>query len=120
MAVLTKDYFSASYLKPRIDYFFVRTSNSKPNGVPVDYEWEVVYPGWRLLNLYRDKKIKWSKYTEQYRTHLKEHPAEILATWNEIQSLAGNKCIVLLCWCKDEKFCHRTLLLEHLQERGLA
>ena len=70
-------------------------------------------PSIELLNDYRKKKIDWSEYEKRY---LKEMEAnkELIKKLRE-RSDKG-EIITLLCWERDDGFCHRRLLKDLMEK----
>ena len=65
-----------------------------------------------LLRDFLDKKVDWPEYEKRYRAEM-EGKEELLRTWAE---RARREDITLLCACKDESRCHRTLLKRCLEK----
>lgn len=64
-------------------------------------------PSIELLNGYREKKTDWSEYGERYLKEMEDKKKLI----KELKSRSDNgEVISLLCWEKDDRFCHRRLL----------
>ena len=64
-------------------------------------------PSIELLNDYRNKKIDWSEYEKRYLKEM-ESKKELIS---ELKKRSDNgEVISLLCWEKDDRFCHRRLL----------
>jgi len=64
-------------------------------------------PSIELLNDYRNKKIDWSEYEKRYLKEM-ENKKELIS---ELKKRSDNgEVISLLCWEKDDRFCHRRLL----------
>ena len=79
-----------------------------------DYdEWlRELAPSIELLNDSRKKKIDWNGYVERYLREM-DNKKEL------IEKLKGRsdkgEIITLLCWEKDDRFCHRRLLKELIE-----
>ena len=74
-----------------------------------DYdEWlRELAPSVELLNDYRKKKIDWSEYERRYLKEM-EDKKELI---KELKKRSDKgEVISLLCWEKDDSFCHRRLL----------
>ena len=64
-------------------------------------------PSVELLNDYRNKKINWSEYKQRYLKEMEDRK-EII---KELKKRSDEgEVITLLCWEKDDRFCHRRLL----------
>ncbi len=64
-------------------------------------------PSIELLNDYRNKKVDWSEYEKRYLKEM-ESKKELIS---ELKKRSDNgEVISLLCWEKDDRFCHRRLL----------
>jgi len=83
-----------------------------------DYdEWlREVAPSSDLLNKYRNKKIDWDEYEVIYLKEMedKKELIEKLRTRSD-----RGEIITLLCWEKDDRFCHRRLLKNLIEESGM-
>jgi uncharacterized protein YeaO (DUF488 family) len=64
-------------------------------------------PSIELLNDYRNKKIDWSEYEKRYLKEM-EGKKELIRKLKK-RSDEG-EMVSLLCWEKDDRFCHRRLL----------
>ena len=64
-------------------------------------------PSIELLNDYRKKKIDWSEYEKRYLIEM-ENKKELI---KELKRRSDDgEVISLLCWERDDSFCHRRLL----------
>jgi len=63
-----------------------------------------------LLRGFLDGKVPWPEYKKRYHAEMRAKPA-LLESWAE---RARKETITLLCSCKEERFCHRSLLKEIL------
>jgi len=64
-------------------------------------------PSIELLNDYRRKKIDWNEYEIRYLKEM-EDKQELI---KELKKRSDRgEVITLLCWEKDDRFCHRRLL----------
>jgi uncharacterized protein YeaO (DUF488 family) len=98
----------------RDDYYRVSIANSYPKGMMVDYEWNMVKPGWDLVKTYKDGDISVQEYAIGYH-HLLRGDINLLGvSLDGIRHLAGSKPIVFLCWEREGEFCHRHLLMDFL------
>ena len=67
-------------------------------------------PSLELLREFQ-KKGNWEEYARRYRAEMRSKP-EFLKTW---AGRAREETITLLCSCKDETRCHRSLLKKILE-----
>ena len=74
-----------------------------------DYdEWlKELAPSIELLNGYRDKKIDWNEYEKRYLREMEDKEGLIKELKNRSDE---GEVITLLCWEKDDRYCHRRLL----------
>jgi uncharacterized protein YeaO (DUF488 family) len=74
-----------------------------------DYdEWlRELAPSIELLNDYRKRKIDWSEYEKRYLREM-ENKKDLIKELRKRSD--GGEMISLLCWEKDDRFCHRRLL----------
>ena len=71
-------------------------------------------PSKELLNDYRKKKIPWSEYEKRHLQEMEQH-SELI---RELKKRSDEgEVITLLCWEKDDSFCHRRLLKELIENR---
>jgi uncharacterized protein YeaO (DUF488 family) len=63
-----------------------------------------------LLRGFLDKEVAWPEYVKRYRAEMREKP-DLLRLWSE---RGRREKLTLLCGCKDETHCHRSLLRELL------
>ena len=73
-------------------------------------------PSAELLRSYRAGRIEWEEFAGRYRAGVSER-WELL---NELARRAARDTVTLLCGCRDESRCHRTLLSEAVEERQRA
>lgn len=76
----------------------------------------VLAPTWDLVMGLKNGKITWIQYEELYLKLLNER---MITRFNEFKKLlqeARESDLVLLCYCKDERFCHRRLAKEFLEK----
>jgi uncharacterized protein YeaO (DUF488 family) len=109
-----------------------------------DEWWKELAPSKSLWRDYlKDKKIDWPEYSRRYKTEIKDNPQGVKAlhklSSKSINGIAksnkhnGNqqeqqklhsqdhpiiksKVVTLLCHCKDEKYCHRSIVKSMLDE----
>lgn len=79
-----------------------------------DYdEWlRELAPSAELLNDSRKKKISWNEYEERYLKEMQNKEGLIRKLKERSDS---GELITLLCWEKDDKFCHRRLLKDLIE-----
>ncbi len=75
-------------------------------------------PTWDLVMGLKDKKISWAQYEEGYLKLLGERLKTRRAEFISIVEMARDKDIYLICFCMDERYCHRRLAKDFLL--GLA
>ncbi len=73
-----------------------------------DYdEWiKELAPSIGLLNDYRNRKIDWSEYEKRYINEMGDKKQLV----KELKNKSKFEVITLLCWERDDRFCHRRLL----------
>jgi uncharacterized protein YeaO (DUF488 family) len=82
-----------------------------PRGVrkdAVDGWQKELAPGVGLLRDYQSGRVEWAEFARRYRAEMRRH-RELIAGLAR-RSRKGN--VTLLCGCKDESRCHRSLLKE--------
>jgi len=70
-------------------------------------------PSIELLNDYRKRKIDWSEYVRRYLKEM-ENKKELIKELKKRSD--GGEVIGLLCWEKDDRFCHRRLLKDLIEK----
>ncbi|MGH9362826.1 MAG: DUF488 domain-containing protein [Thermoanaerobaculia bacterium] len=70
-------------------------------------------PSDELLDAYNRKQVPWPEYRKRYHAEMRAK-SDLLRAWAE---RAERETVTILCWCKDERFCHRSLLREILERR---
>jgi uncharacterized protein YeaO (DUF488 family) len=99
------------------DGYRVLATRFWPRGVPrsqVDEYISKLAPSKQLLKEYKDVPLSWADFTDRYRQELSLEEQQ-----SELKRLAGvarTKTITLLCFCAEERGCHRTLLREAIVE----
>lgn len=85
----------------------------KPSYVTIHKELRSLAPPWILLNAYRNGEITEAQYTEVFSEQLlKLNPKTIL---DELELIASDDELVIMCHCGSKSFCHRHLVAEWLQ-----
>lgn len=64
-----------------------------------------------LIDDWKAGEVEWPDFRKRYRKAMKDQKARI----RELAERAGDETITLLCGCKDEKRCHRSLLKEMVE-----
>ena len=67
-------------------------------------------PSTELLKGFRANELDWEQFAERYRAEMAARP-EVLA---QLRDLASKGKVTLMCSCKDDAHCHRTLLRDLL------
>jgi uncharacterized protein YeaO (DUF488 family) len=90
-----------------------------PRGVPkssVDgWEKELGAPA-DLITDWKSGSIKWDEFVKRYRKAMRGQKQKI----GELRDRSRSETITLLCSCKDEQRCHRTLLKKMIEKGGRA
>lgn len=77
-------------------------------------DWSFLGPEYLNVVAYKNKEITEEEYSKRYLSYLEE-------SWPRFENfLQFNYCknIVLLCYEKPDKFCHRHLLAQFLRDHG--
>jgi len=95
------------------DGYRILTMRFWPRGIPrtsIDY-WEKEFgPSVELLKAGRSDVFNWEEYSRRYIAEMSHRPSEL----ERLYKLSRYRKVTLLCGCKDENFCHRSLLKEIL------
>ena len=59
-----------------------------------------------LIKKWKSGSINWSEFSKQYRRFAAQHKDKIA----ELAQRAKRETLTLLCSCRDEEHCHRTIL----------
>ena len=78
-------------------------------------EYKKLAPKYSFFIEYKNKQINSDQYTEKYNKLVLE-PLDKIKIIEELNILADNKDIVLLCWEKPNEFCHRNLVSKWLSD----
>jgi AbrB family looped-hinge helix DNA binding protein len=62
----------------------------------------------------RDKAISWQKFRELYIEYLNKHMDAV----KRLEELAKSKPTVIMCYEKDWRICHRSIIAEYLEKDG--
>lgn len=109
--IYTSYYSKVKSLDPNVNAF-VCVSNSKPSWFPPCYRLEEVYPGWDLVNAWKQGLISWDEYTESYMKILEDvDKNRIQRILNKLSKRYTN--VFLLCW-ESLGPCHRYSLADWL------
>ena len=69
--------------------------------------WKMFAPTWAMVLGVKEKRMSEAQYTEQYLAILANVNAHV---WDE---LANHEQATLLCYCRDDWFCHTHLIIEY-------
>ena len=62
----------------------------------------------------KDKVISWQKFKELYMVYLDKH----IDTVKRLEELAKSKPTAIMCYEKDWRICHRSIIAEYLKKDG--
>ena len=95
------------------DGFRVLATRYWPRGVPrgaADEYVRALAPSEELLRSFKDGRIDWWTFRKRYLDEMKA--AEPQAEVRRLAALASTRPLTLMCVCKEESRCHRSLLRE--------
>ena len=117
--------YTSYYGNPHLDQnkvFPVQVSNSVPKGFPIKYVLKEVIPSWKdIVEPYKENLLSEVEYTVKYKKMLDSQEFIIRIMLEEIKEKAltlGLQDIVLLCYEKPGRFCHRHILAEWIKEKA--
>ena len=116
--ILKTGYFAKLKEYQEAGYYPVSISQYPPEFYKGD-ECKFFAPMPRLLQDYKEGKCDDHMYEVAYRNNLKKHASEILPKLREIANIAQSKgydTVIFLCFENNEKFCHRHILADYLNE----
>jgi len=61
-----------------------------------------------LIRAWKGGGIAWPEFARRYREEMRAHLCRIA----DLAELARNRTVTLLCGCRDEEHCHRSILKE--------
>jgi len=93
--VLVMTYWPRGVKKEKIDEW------ARELGTPAD-----------LIQQWKEDQISWKDFSEQYLRSIEDDKDKL----KELAKLAESKPVTLLCSCKDEEHCHRSLLKQLIEE----
>jgi len=73
-------------------------------------KWRAFAPTWALVMGFKSGKITWEEYERQYMNHLRGLWKANPGVFVELVKMASQGDITLVCYCRDESHCHRSLL----------
>lgn len=100
------------------DCIRIAVSNSKPDTVHL--RWKTVLPSWEIVEKHKNGLISDMEYIENYLKNLNQDKDRILAEINGIQQKYHDQDVILLCWERNGKFCHRHILSYFLNNNGIG
>lgn len=74
----------------------------------------VLAPTWELVMGMKNGKISWPQYEEGYTRLLNERLRTRRPEFVQLIERSKKQDIVLVCFCTDERYCHRRLAKEFL------
>ena len=101
------------------DGYRVLATRYWPRGVPrgaADEYVRALAPSEDLLRSFKDGRIDWWTFRKRYLDEMKA--AEPQAEVRRLAALAATRPVTLMCVCKEESRCHRSLLRELVAGAG--
>ncbi len=80
----------------------------------------VLAPTWDLVMGLKNQKISWIQYEEGYMRLLNERLKTRRPEFVQLIEKSKKQDIVLICFCTDERYCHRRLAKEFLDRLAEA
>jgi len=110
--------YIASYFDKKAHFGeLMSISNTEPEGFEVDRKSKTLVPPWEIVDGYKKGRLTWEEYVEAYNKHLsKEWGTTAMPRF--LEKFNGDRDITLLCWCRNEERCHRSLVADWLEARG--
>jgi uncharacterized protein YeaO (DUF488 family) len=75
----------------------------------------VFAPTWGLVMDLKNKTITWEQYESKYKELIRFRMQTRTEEFKEIAETAKNEDVYLVCFCRDERFCHRRLAKEIIE-----
>ena len=101
------------------DGFRVLATRYWPRGVPrgaADEYVRALAPSEELLRAFKEGRTDWWTFRKRYLEEMKA--AEPQAEVRRLAALASTRPVTLMCVCKEESRCHRSLLRELVEMTG--
>jgi len=76
----------------------------------------VLAPTWDIVLGLKNGRIGWNEYKRRYINLLYDRLEKRYDEFLNILKIAEKKDIVLVCFCADERYCHRILAKEFLEK----
>lgn len=97
------------------DFSLISIARFTPNWF-YSYRYDLLSPSVDLLSRYKSGIISDSEYTKEFNSYLNSLDCE--EVYNDLISISGSHNIVLLCYEKPDRFCHRHLVSKWLSCNG--
>ncbi len=88
-------------------------ANSMPKGISLQ-KFKPFVPEWDLVSRYKKGMLSWSDFRGLYIKQLDKLPSDVFDT---LSSLTDD--VVFMCWEAPDQPCHRHILREYLNSRGI-
>jgi hypothetical protein len=106
------DIYTAHYRYSGDDRLDITVKGSTPPG-------DVLAPTWEMVNGYRAGTIDQRTYTLQYSSLIVSRVTSTGGGYPSFNEIISNyKSLTLVCFCPAQKFCHRVLAAQILQNSG--
>jgi len=93
--VLVMTYWPRGIKKEKVDEW------ARELGTPAD-----------LIEEWKNDEVSWKQFTERYLESIEDNKEKV----KELANRAAGETVTLLCGCKDEAHCHRSLLKDLIEE----
>jgi len=97
----------------------VLTTNYWPRGISRERAGtylRVLAPSRELLHAFKEGRIDWEAYRVRYLAEMAEADAQ--AEIGRLAELAETQIVTVMCVCREERQCHRSLLRELIEEKN--
>jgi len=96
--------------------------SEKVNGIRIDITIKnntnhVFAPTWNMVLDYKNAKITWAQYDEMYFKLMAERAKTRSAEIDAIARMAIEQDVYFICFCTDDRVCHRRLACEIIEKR---
>ena len=109
-------YFTRAQLLDEDGKIYVAISNSVPAWfTPKHIRMKELSPEWSDVDAYKYTRITFKTFEENYKKTLLKRFGSFEAVRQHLMDkigLTGNQNVVLMCWEKDSKHCHRSILAD--------
>ena len=116
MNIYTSYFARAAYLKDD-SKVYISIANSTPTWFQLSYmSAKELAPLWAHINELKSGKVGFNVFAENFKSTLEERFGDFLNIVKYIEDMADGRDVVLLCWEKEFRQCHRSVVADIIGE----